>query len=218
MNTPDPGAHITAQSLAIVRQELARRQIVVPPPLEAVVERVVHSTADVEYATLLRASPGAVEAGVAALRRGCAVVTDVNMVRVGISPRHTATLGARVVCFVGEPDVAQAARRAGLTRSAMGIRRAAEQGLVAGGLVAVGNAPTALDELLRLVTQGLRPALIVGVPVGFVGAAESKAALMNVTTVPWITVEGIKGGSAVAVAIVNALLIMAESASGLREQ
>ncbi len=211
MTTPDPGARITARSMAIVRRELARRGIAVSPPLDAVVERVVHSTADVEYATLLRASPGAVEAGVAALRRGCAVVTDVNMVRVGISARRVTALGARVACFVGEPGVAEAARRAGLTRSAMGLRRAAELGLLEGGLAVVGNAPTALDELLRLVAQGVRPALIVGVPVGFVGAAESKAALMGVRAVPWITVEGVKGGSAVAVAVVNALLILAES-------
>lgn len=210
--TEEVGDRITAQSFAIVRRELARRGVHVPPPLKAVVERVIHSTADFEYATLLRASPGAVEAGVAALQQGCTVVTDVNMVRVGINARHVATLRGKVVCFVSDPHAEALARQEELTRSAVGIRRAATLGLVDGSLIVVGNAPTALEEAIRLVDEGCRPALIVGVPVGFVGAAESKATLATLENVPWITVEGVKGGSAVAVAIVNALLKLAVEA------
>ncbi len=215
--TEGPGARIAARSFEIVRRELARRGLCASPPLDAVVERVVHSTADFEYAALMRASPGAVEAGVAALRQGSPVVADVNMVRVGINARQVAALGGKVVCFVSAPGVEELARREGITRSAAGIRRAAELGLVDGGLVVVGNAPTALEEVIRLVQdEGCRPALIVGVPVGFVGAAESKAALAALETVPWITVEGVKGGSAVAVAVVNALLQLA--LEGLRDK
>ncbi len=213
MNTNDPTplnpALIAAGSFVIIRRELARRGYAFPPELAAIVERVIHSTADFEYASLIRTAPGAIGAGVAALSTGCPIITDVNMVRVGISRARVRALGGRVYCFVEHPDVRVEALRLGMTRSAMGMRHAAQQGLLAGSVVVVGNAPTALYELLRLIEKGMRPALIVGVPVGFVGAAESKAALMTVTDVPWITAEGCKGGSAVAVAIINALLRLA---------
>ena len=205
---------IAERSLAIVRDELRRRGWVFPLPWAQVVERVIHSTADFEFATLLKASPGAVEAGMAALRQGCAIVTDVHMVRVGIDARRVAALGGQVHCFISAPDVVAAARANGLTRAAQGIRHAAAQGLLDGGIVVIGNAPTALREALRQVEKGVRPALIIGVPVGFVDAAESKEALMAQSAVPWISTQGRKGGSPVAVAIVNALVRMVVGEEG----
>lgn len=210
LSTP---AAIAADSFAIIRQHLAAAGYAFEPPLAAVIERVIHSTADFEFAELVRTSPGAIEAGVQALRSGCHIVTDVNMVRVGISATRLAALGGGTIrCFVADEDVRRQAETAGITRSAMGMRMAAERGLLDESILAIGNAPTALYEVLRLVAAGARPALVIGVPVGFVGTAESKAALMQVTTVPWIVSEGCKGGSTVAVAVVNALLRLAMDA------
>ena len=131
------------------------------------------------------------------------------MVRVGISSPRITHLNSSLHCFVADPDTRQQARAANITRSAMGIRLAAGRGLLDKGIVVIGNAPTALYEIIRLVEEGLRPALIIGVPVGFVSTVESKNALMKVTSVPWITTVGRKGGSPAAVAIVNALLRLA---------
>jgi len=203
---------IAADSFAFIRQQLQVGKYAFDPPLAAVVERVIHSTADFEFAELTCASENAVMAGARALRSGCTVVTDVHMVRVGISARRLEELGGAVHCFVAEDEVRTRAMAANTTRSAMGLRMAAERGLLTGGIIAIGNAPTALYEVVRLVEEGLRPALIVGVPVGFVGTLESKTALMRLTSVPWIVTAGFKGGSTVAVAIVNALLRLAVDA------
>jgi precorrin-8X/cobalt-precorrin-8 methylmutase len=203
-----PGA-IAAESFAIIRAELAARGVRIAPPLDAVVERIIHSTADFEFAALIHTSPDAVAAGVAALREGCPVVADVQMVRIGISERRVGALGGALHCFVGHPEAQARAAVAGLTRSALGIRIAQERGLLDGAVLAIGNAPTALYEALRQIEEGVRPALVVGVPVGFVNTVESKQALMQVSAVPWVVVEGRKGGSPVAVAIVNALLRLA---------
>jgi precorrin-8X/cobalt-precorrin-8 methylmutase len=200
---------IARDSFALIRHELQAAGYHFEPPLAELVERIIHSTADFEFAELLRLSPGAIEAGVQALGRGCALVCDVNMVRVGISAPRLARLGGSLHCFVAEPETRGRAEASGTTRSAAGIRLAAERGLVSGGVVVIGNAPTALFETLKLVKEGQRPALIVGVPVGFVSTAESKAALMQLEDVPWIVTVGRKGGSPVAVAIVNALLRLA---------
>ncbi|MFL5802315.1 MAG: precorrin-8X methylmutase, partial [Roseiflexaceae bacterium] len=172
----------------------------------------IHSTADFEFAAITRASPGAVDAGLRALRHGRPIVTDVQMVRVGISPARLAALGGTLHCLVADAATRTQAESQGLTRSATGIRRAAEQGLLEDGIVAIGNAPTALYEIIRLVGAGLRPALVIGVPVGFVNTTESKAALMQLSAVPWVVTVGRKGGSPVAVAIVNALLRLASGA------
>ncbi|MFQ3663587.1 MAG: precorrin-8X methylmutase [Chloroflexaceae bacterium] len=203
---------IAAESFAIIRRGLAERGHAFPPPLATVIERVVHSTADFEFADLVQTSPGAVEAGVRALRTGCAVVTDVHMVRVGINAGRLAALGGSLHCLIDDPEVRSFAAASGVTRGAQSMRLAAERGLLGGAIVAIGNAPTALDEVIRLVATGERPALVVGVPVGFVGAAESKAALTAVTSVPWLITSGRKGGSTVAVAVINALLRLAVGA------
>lgn len=208
MQTRTPES-IAADSFAIIRQHLQDEGYTFAPPLAAVVERVIHSTADFEFARLTRFSPGAIAAGVQALQAGCAVVTDVHMVRVGINGGRLGTLGGAAHCFVKDEETHARADAEGTTRSTQSIRLAAEKGLLAGGIVAIGNAPTALQEVIRLVGAGARPALVIGVPVGFVGTVESKTALMHLTDTEWIVTEGFKGGSTVAVAIVNALLRLA---------
>ncbi|PDW01019.1 precorrin-8X methylmutase [Candidatus Viridilinea mediisalina] len=200
---------IAAQSFVLIRAGLAERGKILPEPLSAVVERIIHTTADFEFADLVATSPAAVEAGVQALQSGCVVLTDVEMVRIGINRQRLERLDGTLHCLMNDPAVLPADAAGGLTRSAQAMRLAAERGLLAGSIVAIGNAPTALEELLRLVEAGVCPALIIGVPVGFVGAAESKAALAATTTVPWLITQGRKGGSTIAVATVNALLRLA---------
>ncbi|WP_129628434.1 precorrin-8X methylmutase [Candidatus Oscillochloris fontis] len=203
---------IASESFQIIRRSLAERGLAFAPPLAAVVERIIHTTADFEFAELVQISPGAIEAGVAALQAGCAVITDVHMVRVGISAQRLAKLGGSLHCFIDDPAVRDVAAAQGGTRSAQSMRLAAERGLLDGSIVAIGNAPTALEAIIELVEAGARPALVIGVPVGFVGAAESKAALAQVTQVPWLVTLGRKGGSTIAAAAVNALLRLAVGA------
>ncbi len=203
------GPDIAARSFAIIRTELAARGIALPAPLATVVERIIHTTADFDFAELTSARPGAIEAGIAALRQGCAVVTDVQMALAGIDQRRLARFGGTAYCSNSHPAVAQMAVAAGLTRSAAAMRWACQQGLLTGSIVAIGNAPTALFELLNLLDRGAQPALVIGVPVGFVNTAESKAALIARRDVHWIVTVGRKGGSPVAAAIVNALLRLA---------
>ncbi len=200
---------ITAESFAIVEAELAALGIQLPPDQHPLMRRAIHSTADFELAHTLRFHPQAIERGVATLRAGAAVVSDVRMVAVGIDRRRLHALGGRVLCQVAEQATADEARTTGATRSAAGVRLALREARE-GAIVVIGNAPTALREVLRQVDAGTsRPALIIGVPVGFVDAAESKAALMERDSVPWIAVAGRKGGSPVAAALINALLHLA---------
>lgn len=206
---------IAADSFAIIRSELRAAGYHIEPPLRDVIERIIHSTADFDFAEITQASPDSVEAGLHALRSGCSVITDVRMVQVGISTARLAALGGNLHCFVADDLTRQRAEAAGVTRSAMGIRLAAEQGLLENSIVAIGNAPTALYEVIRCIEEGFRPALVIGVPVGFVSTVESKEALQQVTAVPWLVTTGRKGGSTVAVAIVNALLRLAAGGSNL---
>lgn len=197
---------ITTQSFAIIDAEFASLRMEVPMEHYPLVRRAIHSTADFTLAQALRFHPRAIMAGQEALQGGTALATDVNMVVAGLDRRRLDVLGCRVLCHVADPTIAVAARAAGITRSAAGMRMAL-QAAGAGAIVVVGNAPTALREMLRLVEQDTtRPALVIGVPVGFVDAAESKEALMALDDIPWITVTGRKGGSAVAAALINALL------------
>jgi precorrin-8X/cobalt-precorrin-8 methylmutase len=180
-----------------------------------VVRRVIHTSADFDYARGMVFSGDATDRGIDALRRGRGIVTDTTMALAGIAKRRLVRFGNSVSCHVADPDVAEAARQQGVTRSILAARKgAADPG---NGLFIIGNAPTALFELLRLMRENeLRPDLIVGLPVGFVGAAESKEQLIREAKelqVPFISVRGRKGGSNVAAAVVNALLIMAEDVS-----
>ncbi|MEM7131830.1 MAG: precorrin-8X methylmutase [Chloroflexota bacterium] len=201
---------ITEQSFETIRRELSAANIILPSDTAPIVERMIHSTADFDFATITRFSTGAVQAGIHALGNGCAIITDVNMIRMGINASRVQQQGGTLHCFVADDDVRQRAAETGHTRSALGIRMAWEQGLLQDSIVVVGNAPTALFEIIRLMLEKeVRPALVIGVPVGFINVVESKEAFMKTTVVPWIVTQGRKGGSAVAVAIVNALLRLA---------
>jgi precorrin-8X/cobalt-precorrin-8 methylmutase len=172
-----------------------------------IVQRVIHATADFEYADILSFSPHAIGKGLAALKTGAHIYTDVNMVAQGINKRNLARFGGQVHCLISDVQVAAKARALGETRSTMAMRQFGRR--LDGAVVAIGNAPTALLELLRLYeVEGIRPALVVGVPVGFVNALESKQALMD-SGLDCIATRGRKGGSTVAAAIVNALLLLA---------
>lgn len=197
------GRRIEDESFAIIEREAGPHGLA--PQDWAVVRRVIHATADFDFLRSLALHAEAVEAGVAALRARAPVVADVRMIAAGL-PR----LGVRV--FIGDEDVGAAARERGTTRAAEAMQKAFRLGLLEGAVVAVGNAPTALAEVQRLVEEeGARPALVVAAPVGFVGAAESKEAALRLA-VPWIVARGRKGGTPVAVAAVNALAILAEEA------
>ena len=185
-------------------------------PEYQVIRRVIHTTGDIALADWISASPGAVTAGIGALAAGAAIFCDVNMVVAGAAPT-AALLGTPVECGMAADETAALARREGITRGAAAMRLRAGSGGLDGAVVAIGNAPTALFEVLRLVREeDVQPALVVGVPVGFVGAAESKEAL-SASGIPHITLAGSCGGSAVAVAITNALLRMAAAGPGARE-
>ena len=203
-------AAITRNSFTMIGDELAAQGISLDPEQAPIIERIIHSTADFEFAGITRFSPQAIGHGVAALRGGGNVVTDVNMIRIGISAPRLAALKSAAHCFVADTEARTRAAEEETTRSALGIRIAHERGLIDGAVVVIGNAPTALYELLRLVDQAhARPALVVGVPVGFVNVTESKVCLMQRDDLQWIATAGRKGGSPVAVAIVNALLRVA---------
>jgi precorrin-8X/cobalt-precorrin-8 methylmutase len=187
---------IEAESYRIIRSTVDTSGL--PPLTRAVVERLIHTSADVEYLTDVVTDESALTAGRTALLAGAPVVTDVTMVGAGITRRD---LVGAVVCKVADPDVAELAASFGITRSAAAVRLAfAEVGR--GAVWVVGNAPTALFELLAL---DVEPALVVGLPVGFVGAAESKAALRD-SGLPQLSNVSAKGGSPLAAAAVNALL------------
>ncbi len=177
---------------------------VLDPENELVVKRVIHTTADFDYADNLCFSEHAVTGGVEALRGGCDIVTDTQMAKAGINKTVLARLGGQVHCFMSDQDVAEEARERGVTRAAVSMERAA--GLGKPCVFAIGNAPTALLALHDLIAAGkAKPALIIGVPVGFVNVVESKERIMT-AGVPYIVARGRKGGSNVAAAICNAML------------
>ena len=201
-----PG-EIEKESMRIIAEELQAMGKEIPADRAAVVKRVIHTTADFEYADNLVFTDGAVALAKEALMAGCTVVTDTNMALAGISKATLARFGGQAVCYMADPEVAEAAKAAGTTRAyaAMGIAADRHQGAI----FAVGNAPTALIRLTELISQGFRPALVIGVPVGFVNVVESKEQLLSAARqagVPAIVALGRKGGSGVAAAIVNALL------------
>jgi precorrin-8X/cobalt-precorrin-8 methylmutase len=178
-----------------------------PPEVWFVLRRVIHTTADLDYLKNLRVHPQAIAAGVAALRQGRPVGTDTRMLLAGITTGRLNRLGVEAFCLMDDPEVASEAARRGVTRAAVAVERALP--VLAGGLVAIGNAPTALLRLLELLAAGAPPpALVVGLPVGFVNAAESKE-LLTRQNCPYITALGPKGGSAAAAGVINALAILA---------
>lgn len=172
-----------------------------------VFSRVIHAAGDPDYANHIRIQPGAIDAAIAAIRGGADVFCDVEMVRTGISKKTLAQYGGQVQCLIADPAVAVLAKEQGITRSMAAFRTFGHK--LDGAVVAVGNAPTALFELFRLMEEeNVRPAVVIGVPVGFVGAAESKELLAEKSNAPFITVLGNKGGSPIAASILNAVLYM----------
>lgn len=195
-------ADIEKRSFEIITAELGPHDF--SPEEEPVVKRVIHTSADFDYAKNLTFSPDAVKKGMEALRAGATVVTDTNMALSGISKGTLAQLGGRAVCFMADPEVAAEAKARGTTRAVVSMERAAA--LEGSVIFAIGNAPTALIRIHELIGEGkLAPALVIGVPVGFVNVVESKELFVGGET-PSIIARGRKGGSNVAAAIVNALL------------
>ena len=189
-------------SFAIITELLGDTQL--DPENELVIKRVIHTTADFDYVENLVFSPHAVGKGIAALREGCDIVTDTQMAKAGINKTILGRLGGEVHCFMSDPDVAAEAKERGVTRAIVSMERAAQ--LSKPCVFAIGNAPTALISLHELMEAGkLDPALIIGVPVGFVNVVESKELFLD-SPVPHIIARGRKGGSNVAAAICNAML------------
>ena len=198
-------AEIESLSFKIIEEEAADHGLNAAE--WAVVRRLIHTTADFEFIQNTRFHPQALEAGIAAIRSGAAIITDTRMAQAGITRKHLAQFGCEVHCYIDDPEVVTVAKRDNITRAAAAVSQAKE--LLHGGVAVIGNAPTALIELVRLHEQGfLQPALVVGMPVGFVNAAEAKELLMASGLV-YISVKGRKGGSAVAAATVNAIANLA---------
>lgn len=173
---------------------------------EPVIKRVIHTTADFEYAEILKISENAVEEGINAIKSGCSIVTDTKMAAAGINKKSLAKYGGKAICLMDDEDVESEAKKRNVTRASICMEKTV--GYPDKLIYAVGNAPTALIRLYELIMeQKISPVLVIGVPVGFVNVVESKE-LIRKAGVPYIISEGRKGGSTVAAAIVNALLYM----------
>ncbi len=177
----------------------------------AIVRRMIHTSADFEYMKTVRFHPKAIRSGIAAIRSGKAIVTDTQMALAGIRKTDAGNFGITLHCLMNDPSVKQTAESQGITRAHAAADAAAL--LMNGGICVIGNAPTALLRLMELLRVGkTKPALIIGFPVGFVNAAESKAVLIE-SDYPYISNMGRKGGSNIAASVVNALLILAANQS-----
>ena len=201
---------IEAESFRIIEAEVGPHNW--SPREWPIVRRAIHTSADFDYATTMCFSPNAIESGIAALKAGCGIVTDTTMVISGMSKERLAPFKIKVSCYVADPQVAKDAKAQLITRSILAMRRGGRD--ASNGIFVIGNAPTALFELIRLIREErVTPKLIVALPVGFVGAAESKEALkelaLSYPSLPFITNTGRKGGSNVAAAVMNAILIQA---------
>ena len=181
-----------------------------------IVRRIIHSTADFDFAgkNKIIFHQEAIQSGMNALKSGCSIVVDVNGVIGGLNKQNPKDFGNNIICNISKPETMELAKKQGKTRSQVSMRMAISD--IDGGVVAIGNAPTALQEIIQMTKEGVvKPALIIGIPVGFICAAESKEDLAKVKEVPFITNIGRKGGSSSASAIINAIfkLIRAESGS-----
>ncbi|MDF2984654.1 MAG: precorrin isomerase [Eubacterium sp.] len=195
---------IEAKSFEIISQELEGR--IFDKQQEPVIKRVIHTTADFDYADNLFFSENVINAAIECLKTGASIVTDTQMAMSGINKAAAKRCGCEIRCFMSDEDVAEMAAKEGITRAAVAMRKAAE--IEKPLIIVVGNAPTALIELDWLVrNKGFLPKLIIGVPVGFVNVVESKEMIMKLH-IPHIVASGRKGGSNVAAAIINAILYM----------
>ncbi len=194
---------IEKTSFRIIGEELAKRRIEISRELAPVIYRVIHTTADFEYAETMTFSPHVMQHALDVFSQGPLIVTDTTMVYSGINKRALEALGGEARCFIADSDIVVEAKRRGVTRSTAAMERAMQE--TRPTVFAVGNAPTALISLYEGMQKGYRPALIIGVPVGFVNVVQAKELIMD-TDVPWIVNRGRKGGSNVAAAICNAIL------------
>lgn len=194
---------IERRSFAIIEEELRERGIHLPEVNRHVVMRVIHATADFDFADNLEFSKNVVSTIQGLIREGASVCTDTQMAKAGINRRILSRFGSKVHCFMSDEEVAAEAKARGVTRATVSMERAAK--LPEPVILVVGNAPTALIEIRRLMGEGWRPACVVGVPVGFVNVEAAKALIPD-SGVPYIISRGRKGGSTVAAAIVNAVL------------
>lgn len=196
-------ADIEKTSFSIIASELAEMGISLPEELAPIIMRVIHTTADFEYAKTLKFSPNVVEIIKKAIKNGADIVTDTNMALAGINKKSLENFGGQAHCFMADEDVAKQARELNLTRASVSMKRAAQ--IQKPVVFAIGNAPTALVELCSLMQEGFKPVAVIGVPVGFVNVVPAKEMIMA-SGVPYIVNEGRKGGSTVAAAICNAIL------------
>lgn len=203
--------YIEKKSLKIIDAEIGQHDY---NELEwAIVRRVIHATADFDFARRERIifHRNAIESASKAIRNKCNIVTDVDMVHSAINKKLVTVLGLKAVCYISDNSLANESRKLNRTRSEMAMRRAANE--MNGGIVAIGNAPTALYETINMIRENVaKPALVIGIPVGFVSAAESKNELTK-TNIPFITNVGRKGGSPVASSIVNAIMLLCQSSN-----
>jgi precorrin-8X/cobalt-precorrin-8 methylmutase len=207
LHNPVSGPEIEARSFAVIDQEVPGHHGFSPSAWE-IVRRMIHTCADPTLAEVIRFSDDAIDSGVAALQQGRSIYTDSNMIRAGLSLARLRTASSaycpqQIVCHVADPEVAKQAESSHLPRSLFAIRKA--KGLLHGGIAVFGNAPVALLELNRMIVEdNIRPALVIAMPVGFVHVVESKVELMSLG-VPFIAIEGRRGGSTLAVSVIHAL-------------
>jgi len=223
----DLGRSIENGSFEIIDREAGSHSF--RPGEWEVVRRVIHATADFEFKELMHFHPDAIRAGIEALKRGCPILVDVKMITAGLNQDRLDAYGCKVYSFISDPDVIEEAKAKNSTRAIVSMQKAHRLGHLNGAIVAIGNAPTALIETVRLIQEeGARPALIIGVPVGFVSAAESKEMVSSLgrkpmlsarsgqleaalfADIPFIVSRGRKGGSPIAVAIIHALLLLSK--------
>ena len=194
---------IEANSMRIIQEEMG--EWTGDPINLPIVKRVIHTTADFDFAKTLAFSDGVAEKAREALKRGVTIVTDTNMARAGINKTSAKRFNIETVCRMADPEIRDEAKARGVTRAVVSMEKAVEE--TPDAIFAIGNAPTALIRLCELIDEGkAHPSLIIGVPVGFVNVVESKEILLERTDVPYIVARGRKGGSAIAATIVNALL------------
>ena len=205
------GRAIEHDSFAIIDTEVGRHDY--RPEQWPVVRRMIHANADFEFNGLTDFHPDAVAAGLETIiKGGTRIVADVEMICVGLSASRLAHFGMSTHQFISDADVIAQAKAEDTTRAVQAMRKAHRRGLLDGAIVGIGNAPTALIEIVRLIREeSARPALVIGMPVGFVSAAESKDLMAEIDEVPWIVIRGRKGGSTLVVAAIHALLGLAEA-------
>ncbi|SFA92830.1 precorrin-8X methylmutase [Acetitomaculum ruminis DSM 5522] len=204
---------IEKRSFEIITQELKESGKEIDEKLAPIIKRVIHTTADFEFADLLAFSDDVVEKTMEAIKNGAIIVTDTKMAMAGINKKVIHKYGGDVYCFISDDDVAKEAKERGVTRASVSMEKAAKMGKDV--IFAIGNAPTALVRLYEMINEGkVDPKLIIGVPVGFVNVVQSKELIMD-TNVPYIIAKGRKGGSTIAACICNAILYMMDETRGM---